>query len=116
MRWILDLERRWWRRAVEPASRASSSRQPGLPRPQTVSPSRKRHAKAAALDERTVLVCSADLTTSGITAKLEAGLVVRDGLPPAAPSSNSELSAAKAACPDLTAPRLVPPAPWAPRV
>jgi phosphatidylserine/phosphatidylglycerophosphate/cardiolipin synthase-like enzyme len=39
----------------------------------------KMHAKIAVVDERTLLVSSANLTTSGITNNMEAGLVIRGG-------------------------------------
>lgn len=70
MRWILDLERTLVAArggARKPCLEFSAG--PDTPRPPTVSPSRKRRAKVAVLDERAVLVCSAELTTSGITAK-----------------------------------------------
>lgn len=42
----------------------------------------KMHAKIAVVDERALLVSSANLTTSGITSNMEAGLVIRGGTAP----------------------------------
>ncbi|MDS1271836.1 phospholipase D-like domain-containing protein [Lipingzhangella sp. LS1_29] len=41
------------------------------------------HAKLAVADRRVLLVSSANLTQSGVTANIEAGLLVRGGSAPA---------------------------------
>ena len=50
-------------------------------------PGAKMHAKLAVADRRVLFVTSANLTQSGVTKNIEAGLLVRGGTAPSAPPS-----------------------------
>lgn len=71
---------------AEPAAAFASVRGVSLwhwPVGQRAEPGAKMHAKIAVADRRTLLVSSANLTASGATRNIEAGLLIRGGTAPA---------------------------------